>query len=208
MISGRMAFFASVAIIFLTVAFITTKFLAVFLPNSTSKILDKNIELVIDSKLYNRSSFGDWIDADSDCRNTRAEILLMNSSTNVSFDENGCNVLAGLWIDGYTGELIRMSELVDIDHVVSLHQAWLAGASSWSNDKRSAFANDPDNLMVTSASTNRSKGDSSPVEWLPPNVDLQCEFVARFVRVSAKYSLALSPSVKAQIREIQKNVCS
>ena len=56
---------------------------------------------------------------------------------------------------------------VQIDHVVPLGAAWARGARDWPQSERERFANDPVNLLATSASANESKSDRGPAEWLP-----------------------------------------
>lgn len=52
------------------------------------------------SQLYNREDWPHWIDADDDCQDTRAEILIASSSVAVKFKRNnGCNVSWGKWSD-------------------------------------------------------------------------------------------------------------
>jgi hypothetical protein len=152
---------------------------------------------------YSREAFGGWVDADSDCLNTRAEILVEGSLIDPSLDETGCRVVGGSWVDVYSGEVLTDPERIDIDHVVPLHFAWDAGASFWNEAERSAFMNDPRNLVLTSASLNRSKGDALPGEWLPPNPDLHCAFVAVFLSVLRSYNLKLSHESKSLELEYQ-----
>ena len=50
-----------------------------------------------------------------------------------------------------------------IDHVVALSNAWQMGADLWTDEMRTEYANDPLNLLVTIASLNRQKSDSTPL---------------------------------------------
>ena len=154
---------------------------------------------------YSREAFGGWDDADSDCLNTRAEILVEHSLIAPSFDEAGCRVVGGSWVDVYSGEVLADPARIDIDHVVPLHFAWDAGASSWSKAERVAFMNDAQNLVLTLDSINRSKGDSLPGEWLPPNPDSHCAFVAVFLSVLRSYDLTLPHESK--ILELENQEC-
>lgn len=54
---------------------------------------------------YERSAFGhSWDDADGDCQDSRAEALVVQSTTNVRFaDESRCRVVSGRWISPFTG---------------------------------------------------------------------------------------------------------
>ena len=78
---------------------------------------------------------------------------------------------------------------MDVDHVVSLGDAWQKGAATWSAGKRLAFANDPLNLLAVDAAANRAKGDGDTATWLPPNTSYRCRYVARQVAVKAKYEV-------------------
>jgi len=108
---------------------------------------------------------------------------------------NGCLVVSGTLADPYTGAQIAFtrgvgtSTAVQIDHVVALSDSWQKGAQSWTQDKRTAFANDPLNLLAVKGSVNESKSDGDTATWLPPNKAIRCVYVARQVSVKAKYRL-------------------
>jgi hypothetical protein len=121
---------------------------------------------------YDRARFGPaWLDADRNGCDTRNDILRANLVA-VRLEGNGCVVAAGSYDDPYTGSRIDYvvgdGALIDIDHVVSLGNAWATGAFSWPIKKRAAFANDPLNLLPTDAGANRQKGDGDAATWLPP----------------------------------------
>lgn len=150
---------------------------------------------------YERSKFGaGWDDSDRDCQNQRAEALIKTSSTSVRFaDKEKCRVITGRWISPFTGNVIQNASNIDIDHVVPLSWAWNHGASNWSQDRREQFANDLVNLWPVEASLNRSKGDSGPDDWLPP--EGKCQYLARFLRITKKYDLRIS---EAEIQSFKK----
>ncbi|MDP3889846.1 HNH endonuclease family protein [Nocardioides sp.] len=107
-----------------------------------------------------------------------------------------CVVTAGTLDDPYTGQLIEFTKEsaheVHIDHLYSLARAWDLGASTWSPDRRRAFANDPINLLAVSGPANSSKGDRGPGEWLPVNAGYRCTFVARYLDVAIAYDLPIT----------------
>lgn len=149
-----------------------------------------------------REDFGHgWREGpDPDCQDTRAELLVAQSSAPVSFATGKqCRVVGGEWIGFFSNRVFRNAGEMDVDHVVALNAACDMGASGWSDDKREEFANDPLNLKLVSASLNRSKGDRSPAEWMPPAN--QCQYVARWLSVVAKYNLEPDdPTMDAVIR--------
>jgi len=58
---------------------------------------------------YSRDRFGSgWADADGDCKNSRAEAPIGQSTTQVWFaDERRCRVVTGRWISPFTGKVIH-----------------------------------------------------------------------------------------------------
>ncbi len=156
---------------------------------------------------YDRNAFGGWADADDDCLNTRHERLEARSLTTVETTTEGCRVVAGHWNDFYTGEIVSVSSELDIDHVVPLRWAWERGASLWEPEKRRQFANDPANLLPVSASANRSKGASGPLEWLPPDESFACEYVLRFSRVTDMYELQIPKEEATLLEQLTSEQC-
>ena len=78
-------------------------------------------------------------------RTRRAEILIRDSQTKVSFD--GCRVVSGLWNLPYSGGSTTSASQIDIDHIIPLKWAHGHGGDRWSSERKKAFANDPDNLL-------------------------------------------------------------
>lgn len=93
---------------------------------------------------YDRADWPHWIDGDSDCQNTRHELLISTSTIPVVFkSEKGCQVAVGEWYDPYSSETFTDSISLDLDHIVPLKFAHGHGGDKWSRNKRQAFANDP-----------------------------------------------------------------
>jgi hypothetical protein len=146
---------------------------------------------------YTREKFGDgWVDTDHNGCDTRNDVLARDL-TGERFEPgtHDCIVVSGTLADPYSGKTIRFrrgqdtSEAVQIDHVVALSDAWQKGAQQWSADKRTAFANDPLNLLAVDGPLNQGKGDGDAATWLPPNRAYRCSYVARQVAVKAGYGL-------------------
>jgi hypothetical protein len=113
---------------------------------------------------YKRSLFGHgWIN------NTREKVLSDESLVGIRINENG-KVTFGVWLCGYTGSFITDPRSLDIDHVVSLKEAFVSGADKWTPEKRIEYANYlgyKNHLIAVTASSNRSKGAKDISEWLP-----------------------------------------
>lgn len=159
------------------------------------------------SQGYDRSKFGDWADFDSDCVNTRHEVLAQLSTGRISYSSDGCRVIRGRWNDPYTGKIFMEARKMDIDHLVPLYWAWQHGADRWDSSKRKQFANDPVNLFAVDAGTNRAKGAKGPLEWLPPSAGFHCQYVLRFERLMKTYGLSYTPDDTAKFKRLQYQLC-
>ncbi|MEI6405143.1 MAG: HNH endonuclease family protein [Actinomycetes bacterium] len=153
---------------------------------------------------YKRSQFGPaWRDVDHNGCDTRNDVLRRDFiRVVIKARTHGCKVIGGSWIDPYSGQSVEFSSApsqLDADHVVSLSDAWQTGAQYWSKTQREALANDPLNIVITTASLNRQKSDSDAASWLPPRVAFRCDFVARQVAVKQKYGLWVTSAEKTAI---------
>ena len=157
---------------------------------------------------YDRDRFGSaWLDTDRNGCDTRNDMLTRDLTRRVyDPDTRGCVVLSGSLDDPYTGNRISFTKgdgnLVDIDHVVAMGNAWATGAFRWEIRKRAAFANDPMNLLAVDASANRQKGDGDAATWLPSNKRVRCGYVARQIGVKAKYDLWVTHAEKDAMSRI------
>jgi hypothetical protein len=151
---------------------------------------------------YVRDRFGDdWAyDPASGC-NTRERVLIEEAIVAPAVDDR-CRSSGGRWRSAYDGvEATDVAEL-QIDHLVPLADAWRAGAWRWTDAERFAFANDlgtPDALIAVTGSTNQSKSDSTPDEWLPPDRSAWCDYASAWVRVKARWALTVTPAEKATL---------
>lgn len=159
---------------------------------------------------YNRAvGFGEpWIDVDKNGCNTRDDILKRDLTGDEFRDGNQCVVSHGWLADPYTGRNIEFtrgvgtSSKVQIDHVVSLSDAWRSGAWQLPYGQRVAIANDPLNLLATDGPTNAAKGDKDASQWLPPNVAERCDYVSRQVAVKLKYALSVTPGEQRAMKSV------
>ena len=157
---------------------------------------------------YSREQFGQsWADTDRNGCDTRND-MLGRDLTDRTFrpGTRDCVVLSGELADPYTGTVVRFSRsdasAVQIDHVVSLSNAWQTGAFAWTDQKRLAFANDPVNLLAVDGPSNQAKSAGDAATWLPPNRAYRCAFVARQVAVKVKYDLWLTPPERDAVARV------
>ncbi len=161
-----------------------------------------------ESEEYNRGDFGDWIDSDGDCINTRHEVLAQESLVPPLF--LNCKVIAGLWYDPYTGLTFTDPKKLDVDHLVPLKEAFLSGAVLWTRERKRLYANDlenPGHLIAVEARANRQKGAKDPSEWMPPNESFHCAYLLAWVGVKDAWGLSMdeveSWAIEAMMREKQ-----
>lgn len=149
---------------------------------------------------YDRSGmFGAaWLDIDRNGCDTRNDVLARDLTSTVK--SGLCTVMSGTLISPFTGTPISFlrgadtSALVQIDHVVSLSNAWQTGAQQLTAAQRISFANDPMNLLAVDGISNARKGDGDTATWLPSNKTFRCPYVARQVSVKATYGLWVTPA--------------
>ena len=91
-------------------------------------------------------------------------------------------------------------DFINIDHVVSLKDAYDSGAASWGAPKKESFANDRDNHVPSCGRVNSSKGSAGPSDFLRRSNDGKgleyeivrfCEYVQKYYAVKVKYGLSL-----------------
>ena len=139
--------------------------------------------------------------------NTRDDILRRDLA-NLVVRPGTCYAQSGTLHDPYTGTTIDFvrgpdtSDSVEIDHVVSLADAWYKGARLWDAQRRLDFANDPINLLAVSPKANFDKAFRDAASWLPPNQAFQCDFVARQVNVKTVYGLWVSSNEKQAMADV------
>ncbi len=153
---------------------------------------------------YSREAFGPgWLDANRNGCDERNDTLTRDLQDRT---EKNCRVLTGTLLDPYTAREISYAygdgTLIDIDHVVSLGNAWVSGAAAWPIRRRAALATDPLNLLAVDASANRQKGDGDAATWLPPHKAFRCSYVARQVAVKAKFGLSVTAAERDAITRV------
>ena len=149
---------------------------------------------------YDRALFRHWI-TQQGCTTRQNVIIRQRTAGTV----RGCTVVDGQWFSDYDGVLTSNARTFDIDHQVPLKEAWDSGAWRWTPDERTAYANDLDYvnaLNAVSASSNRSKGEQDPAEWMPPRQADACRYAKAWIGVKYRWRLAVDAREKAVLRVI------
>lgn len=155
---------------------------------------------------YDRDLFRHWIDADGDGCNTRREVLIAEAKVKPTVSGD-CDLIGGQWYSVYDQVTTTDPLDFDVDHFIPLKEAWDSGAYAWSSDKRKEFANDlgfGGSLIAVTASSNRSKSDRDPADWLPVNTGYRCSYITNWVKVKIRWGLSVDKTELATIREFGK----
>ncbi|KAH7104861.1 hypothetical protein BKA62DRAFT_690909 [Auriculariales sp. MPI-PUGE-AT-0066] len=166
-----------------------------------TKLASLTVATESNSPAYDRDLFNTWIIISGTC--DAREYVLKRDGASVT-TSSACAMTGGTWTSPYDGVVSTNSSSFDIDHIVPLKEAWVSGARSWTDAQRETFANDVTRpqLLAVSASSNRSKGDSDPAEWLPTNTSYQCTYVRAWVQVKDYYSLTIDSTEKTALTSI------
>ena len=93
----------------------------------------------------------------------------------------------------------KTCDFINIDHIVSLKDAYESGAASWSDSRKESFANDTFNHVPSCGRVNSSKGSEGPSDFLRRSRDGRgleyeivrfCEYVQKYYAVKVKYGLS------------------
>ena len=154
---------------------------------------------------YNRDLFPTWDVISGSC-DTR-EAVLKRDGTNV-VTNSSCAATSGSWHSPYDGATWTAASDVDIDHMVTLKNAWESGAWAWTTSKRESFANDLSDpqLWAVTDNVNQSKGDRSPDAWKPPLTSFYCTYAKAWVRVKYVWALTVTSAEKSALTSML-NTC-
>lgn len=154
---------------------------------------------------YSREKFPHWDTISGAC--SSRELVLLRDGQNVTVGAD-CYPTAGSWYSEYDGITVTAPSNVDVDHMVPLAEAWRSGADSWTTEQRRSFANDVTRpqLIAVSASSNRSKGDRDPAQWVPPVTSYRCNYVKMWIASKSHWNLTSDPAEKTALQS-QLNGC-
>jgi hypothetical protein len=161
----------------------------------------KNLPLASETPVgYDRSRFRLWIDANGDCQDARAEVLIAESKVATT---GGCTIRTGRWFSYYDRKTWTQASDVDIDHLVPLKEAWDSGAKAWNGDTRMRYANDlrdARTLVAVTDNVNQSKSDRDPADWMPTYG--KCRYVRQWTAVKIRWSLKVNRAEKRKLANV------
>jgi len=99
---------------------------------------------------------------------------------------------------------------LQIDHIVSLKEAWVSGASLWSDEKLKQFGNDLNfegSLIAVTSKLNgmAEKGDKDPKSWLPDFN--KCQFAQNYVAVKYRWGLSVDQAERDVLVKLLNGKC-
>lgn len=153
---------------------------------------------------YVRAKFKHWVGVGNGCDSRKAVII--SEATVKPVVEKGCVIKGGEWFSIYDSVKVTDAGKLDVDHMVPLAEAWDSGASAWDDKKRELYANDqtdPRHLIAVTGSSNRSKSDQDPADWLPINEKYKCQYISNWVSIKIRWSLSVDEKELSVIKSIK-----
>lgn len=141
---------------------------------------------------YDRDSFNEGEDLDGDCIRTRHEVLIEEATDPVTMSVSGCSVAVGGWYDLFTARSTTDPRDLQVDHVVSLSDAWHSGAWTWSSGRKTEFSNDLSNLNAIWGSENQRKSNLGPSQYVPLNESQTCAYLVQYAEVKVAWRLSIT----------------
>lgn len=146
---------------------------------------------------YVRSKFKHWDSTGNGC-DSRKSVIISEAIIKPKV-ESGCKIVGGEWLSVYDNIKVTEASKLDVDHVVPLAEAWDSGASMWDATRRELYANDQTDsrhLIAVTGSSNRSKSDQDPAEWMPTNKSYYCEYLTNWVSIKTRWGLSVDKKEK------------
>ena len=104
---------------------------------------------------------------------------------------------------------------MNIDHLVSLKDAYESGAYKWDVRKKTMFGNDRENHVPSCSRVNSSKGSARPRDFLRRSrdgkgLDYQikefCAYVEKYYAIKIKYNLSFNSNSRSLFARCGKNI--
>jgi hypothetical protein len=153
---------------------------------------------------YVRAKFKHWVGVGNGCDSRKAVII--SEALVQPKVESGCKIIGGEWNSIYDNVKVIDAGKLDVDHMVPLAEAWDSGASAWDDKKRELYANDQTDkihLIAVTGSSNRSKSDRDPSEWMPSNKAYHCQYITNWISIKIRWSLSVDERELLAIKSIK-----
>lgn len=153
---------------------------------------------------YDRDLFPHWRDADGNGCSARDDVLVSQDRSGALTEADCDGAMTGEWVSMYDGETVTASGDIDIDHFVPLKEAWGSGAHAWTTEDRQSYANWHENewhLIAVTASSNRSKSDKDPADWMPSDESVWCAYVWAWTEVKTEWNLSVDEAEQSALLE-------
>lgn len=153
---------------------------------------------------YVRAKFKHWVGVGNGCDSRKAVII--SEAVIKPVLEKGCVIKSGEWFSVYDNVKVTDAGKLDVDHMVPLAEAWDSGASAWDDKKRELYANDQTDarhLIAVTGSSNRSKSDKDPSEWMPSNKTYHCQYITNWISIKIRWSLSVDEKELLAIKSIK-----
>lgn len=177
-------------------------------PSAEAAVVKKPLRMMVKSlkvaperrRGYDRDKFRHWISKGDGC-DTRDRVLISEARRKPRVSST-CSLSGGRWFSYYDGGRTRNPSSFDVDHMVPLAEAWDSGARRWNANTRKRFANDlrdKRTLVAVTASSNRSKSDRDPHDWMPRKA-ATCRYVREWTAVKTRWRLTVNRAEKRSLR--------
>lgn len=151
----------------------------------------------------------DWQAKKGECQKSYTQVLAETSLIEIKYakHEDCIFIVAGEWLDEYTGQKIDDIRVIALDHRVSPYEAHYWGAAFWTSDQRRELLSDPINLVPVSIEQIKLRKGQSPTQWMPDRKEYWCDYVVHRELVARKYQLRPPKDVRDFDQEIKKLYC-
>ena len=151
----------------------------------------------------------EWQTQRGECQKSYTQVLADSSQVEIKYavHEDCAFVVAGQWVDAYTGKTIDDIRVIALDHRISPQEAHYWGAAFWSTSQRMAFLNDPVNLVPVSIEQIKERKGRSPEQWMPERKAYWCDYIVHREIVLRKYQLRPSREARDFAHKIKTLYC-